>query len=123
MTSSTYYSIAIRGVSPGAVPMSLHYQVEKGELFVSPHCRLCGISAMACIATRQDAEAFRALLLPAFVDRYGPTVTLEVQAWTSSAPTIADVVAGHTAIVRARVADQNSAPNRPPMLVNLAGLR
>jgi hypothetical protein len=78
---------------------------------------------MACVETRQDAEDFRRLLLPVFAERYGPSVNLEVQEWKSSAAATPATVAGHTAIVRARVADRNAAPNRPPMLVNLAGLR
>ena len=73
----TYYTVVPK-MTPGIISSLLH-QDEKSDVFLSPHIRLCGYTAMAHIDSESLAKMFADACIPFLQKRYGIETTLEIQ--------------------------------------------
>lgn len=75
----TYFSISLKVAQPA--PEKMFRQIEKGELFLSPHGLLAGFNKMACLDSRELAKKFLEAYMPKLQKRYGADVVVSVDVW------------------------------------------
>lgn len=80
----------------------------KDGCFVSAHTKLAGWGKAVVLTTRELAEEFRDAIYPVMRQRHGEQVELTVE------PVIGMRHGPDDAIVRARMAEKNYAPNKQP---------
>ncbi len=95
---------------------ALHYQDEKSDVFLSPHVRLCGYTAMAHIDSESLALMFAEACIPFLQKRYGNETRLEVESrWeVSEHNKILKRIHNDSELIRKRLATVNFAPNKAP---------
>lgn len=79
-----YYSIALTLQQPG--PDKVFRQIEKGELYLSPHGLLAGFNKMAMLDSKELAEKFLEAYMPRLQARYGTDIKAEAVAWSGPKP-------------------------------------
>ena len=52
---------------------------EKGDLYISPTMRLCGVQSMACVKTRKLADSFSDYCVSMMMNRYQSRVSIEIR--------------------------------------------
>lgn len=108
-----YFSI-IPSLSVHA-PMSLFYQEEKNELYLSPNVKLCGFGGMAHIETEALAQRFLEACTPRLQKRYGNNTSLEVvNCEASEHKKLLDRIKRDSEIIQKRLETSNFAPNKAP---------
>ncbi|QOX81030.1 hypothetical protein FY034_18815 (plasmid) [Trichlorobacter lovleyi] len=75
----SYYSISLKVTQ--LAPEKMFRQIEKGELFLSPHGLLAGFNKMACLDSRELAKKFLDAYMPKLRKRYGADVVVSVDVW------------------------------------------
>src|SRR5688572_29392179 len=99
----------------GTAPSMVHYQQEKGELFVGPSSKISGFPGAAYINSRALAEEFVSALKTVYERRYGEGVVFSVvESRERFKQKYADKIAEHSLIIRARLDTQNFVPNVKP---------
>ena len=108
----TYYTIVPR-MTPRILSSLLH-QDEKSDVFLSPHVRLCGYTAMAHIDSDSLARAFAEACTPVLQKRYGIETMLMIESrWeVSESDKILKRIRGDSEIIRNRLATGNFSPNK-----------
>jgi hypothetical protein len=93
---------------------SLLHQDEKSDVFLSPHVRLCGYTAMAHIESESLALAFADACTPFLKKRYGIETTLMIGShWeVSETQKIIIRIQEDSEIIRKRLATGNFSPNK-----------
>jgi hypothetical protein len=94
------------------------YQIEKGNICISPNVRLAGDVKEARIESKKLAQQYLERCLPIFKKRYGNNVKLsimECQTNCSSNRTIIRIQ-NDSALIRARLNQNIMASNRKPIL-------
>lgn len=79
-----YYSISIVLHQPG--PEKVFRQIEKGELYLSPHGLLAGFNKMAMLDSKKLAEKFLEAYMARLQARYGADVEAKVVVWSGPKP-------------------------------------
>lgn len=74
-----YHSISLKIKQPA--PEKLFRQIEKGELYLSPHGLLAGFNKMAMLDSNELAERFLEAYMPRLQKRYGTDVVASVDVW------------------------------------------
>jgi ribosomal protein S17E len=116
---TTWYQICvnINELSDG-LTINFSYQLEKGNICISPNVRLAGDVKEARIKSKILAQKYLDKCLPIFQKRYGNNVKLsimECQTNCSSKRTI-NRVQKDSAIIEARLEQNIMAPNQKPIL-------
>lgn len=108
----TYYTIVPR-MTP-RISSSLLHQDEKSDVFISPHVRLCGYTAMAHIESESLARAFAEACTPFLQKRYGIETMLMIESrWEiSENDKILKRIQDDSEIIRKRLANGNFSPNK-----------
>jgi hypothetical protein len=108
----SYFTIVPRMTS--RILSALHYQDDKSDVFLSPHVRLCGYTAMAHIDSESLAQKFAEACIPFLQKRYGKETTLSVESrWeVSENKKIIIRIQEDSEIIRKRLATGNFSPNK-----------
>ena len=94
------------------VPVNLHCQAYKNELYLSANLRLCGDRGMAHVDSAALAEQFRAACMGPLRKRYGADFELAVVRWESSEDRwTREKIACDSALIRRRLATGNFRSN------------
>lgn len=90
------------------------YQLEKDELYVSPHVKLAGDMKEARISSEKLAIEFMRKCIPIFKKRYGKEANLSISRCQSNSKDIRllNRIDNDTKIVKARLLQNNMAPNK-----------
>ena len=89
------------------------YQLEKDELFISPHVKLAGFSKEARISNIKLAKEFLDKCLPIFKRRYGNDTKLDIVKCSSGQNTrLTKRILQDTKIIQSRLKTNNMAPNK-----------
>ncbi|NVZ11684.1 hypothetical protein HW932_20775 [Allochromatium humboldtianum] len=105
---------AIQPDLPGQASITLHYQDEKGEIYLGPHVRLSGLAGMAHIESKELAEQFAEACAPRLQKRYGKETRLNVVEWSATSNNKLDLrIKNDSEIIKKRLATRNLAPNKP----------
>lgn len=108
----TYY--VIRPVLASGAPSPVFVPDARDELYLSPHVRLCGVMAMACLEDEALAQRFAEACAPHLQRRYGAATALEVSSVTGVAEKrTLRRVSRDSAIARRRLESGNFVPNMP----------
>jgi hypothetical protein len=112
MNRISYFAIVPR-MTPRILSALLH-QDEGSDVFLSPHVRLCGYSAMAHIDTESLARTFADACMPFLQKRYGIETVLGVESrWeVSDNNTILKRIQKDSELIRKRLATGNFSPNK-----------
>jgi len=112
MNRISYFTIVPR-MTPRIFSALLH-QEENSDVFLSPHVRLCGYSAMAHIDTESLARMFADACMPFLQKRYGIETELGVESrWeVSESNTILKRIQKDSELIRNRLATGNFSPNK-----------
>jgi hypothetical protein len=112
MQRITYYAI-VPQMTP-RIASSLLHQDEKSDVFLSPHLRLCGYTAMAHIDSESLARAFAEACSPFLRKRYGIETTLMIESrWeVTGSDKILKRIQDDSEIIRKRLATGNFSPNK-----------
>jgi hypothetical protein len=112
MNRITYYTIVPK-MTPRIISSLLH-QDEKSDVFLSPHVRLCGYTAMAHIDSYSLAQAFAEACTPFLQKRYGIETMLMIESrWdVSERDRILKRVHDDSEIIRKRLTMGNFSPNK-----------
>jgi len=94
---------------------SLLHQDEKSDVFLSPHVRLCGYTAMAHIDSESLAQMFAEACTPFLQKRYGLETMLMIESrWEISETNKIEMrIKEDSKIIRQRLASGNFSPNKP----------
>lgn len=97
-----------------ALTFTFFSQLHKNELHISPHVKLAGYAKEAHIATEKLAQEFLDRCLPIFKKRYGKDTYLSINEWSSNGRDkyLLKRIQNDTAIVKARLKQNNMAPNK-----------
>jgi hypothetical protein len=108
----TYYTI-VPQMTPRILSSLLH-QDEKSDVFLSPHVRLCGYTAMAHIDSESLARMFAEACTPFLQKRYGMETMLMIESrWeVSESRMILKRIHDDSEIIRKRLATGNFSPNK-----------
>jgi hypothetical protein len=108
----TYYTI-VPQMTPRILSSLLH-QDEKSDVFLSPHVRLCGYTAMAHIDSESLARTFAEACTPFLQKRYGIETTLGVESrWEiSELNKLLKQIQNDSDLIRKRLATGNFSPNK-----------
>ena len=112
MNRISYFTIVPR-MTPRIFSALLHHE-ENSDVFLSPHVRLCGYSAMAHIDTESRARMFADACIPFLQKRYGIETELGVESrWeVSESNTILKRIQKDSELIRKRLATGNFSPNK-----------
>jgi hypothetical protein len=93
---------------------SLLHQDEKSDVFLSPHVRLCGYTAMAHIDSESLARTFAEACTPFLQKRYGIETMLMIESrWEISVgDKILKRIRDDSEIIRKRLITGNFSPNK-----------
>ena len=93
---------------------SLLHQDEKSDVFLSPHVRLCGYTAMAHIDSESLAQMFAEACTPFLQKRYGIETMLMIESrWeVSESNNILKRIQKDSEIIRTRLATDNFSSNK-----------
>jgi len=114
MQRISYFTIVPQMTS--RILSSLLHQDEKSDVFISPHVRLCGYTAMAHIDSESLARMFAEACTPFLQKRYGIETTLEIEGrWEASGHNkLLKRIQDDSELIRKRLATGNFAPNKAP---------
>ena len=110
-----WYQIRVEGAE--LTPSQIHmyfYQIEKHELYVSPHVKLAGQANVAQISDKEIAQSFLDKCLPIFRKRYGDDTELVLEEWSTGSidKSLSKHLERDTHIVLCRLAQNNFSPNK-----------
>ena len=108
----TYYTI-VPQKTPRILSSLLHLD-EKSDVFLSPHLRLCGYTAMAHIDSESLARIFAEACIPFLQKRYGIETMLRVESrWeVPENNKILKRIQDDSELIRKRLATGNFSPNK-----------
>lgn len=99
---------------PGRASKVLHYQDEKGEIYLGPHVRLAGTEGMAHIESAELAERYAEACAPHLKRRYGNETRLKIVEWSATSNKKLDSrIQNDSEIIKKRLSTANLAPNKP----------
>lgn len=112
MDRISYFTIVPR-MTPRILASLLH-QDEKSDVFLSPHVRLCGYTAMAHIDSESLARIFAEACIPFLQKRYGIETMLRVESrWeVPENNKILKRIQVDSELIRKRLATGNFSPNK-----------
>jgi hypothetical protein len=112
MNRISYFTI-VPQMTPRILSALLH-QDESSDVFLSPHVRLCGYSAMAHIESESLARMFADACIPFLQKRYGIETVLGVESrWeVSENNKILKRIREDSDLIRKRLATGNFSPNK-----------
>jgi len=112
MSRISYFTI-VPQMTPRILSALLH-QDESSDVFLSPHVRLCGYSAMAHIDSESLARMFADACIPFLRKRYGIETVLGVESrWeVSENNKILKRIREDSELIRKRLATGNFSPNK-----------
>lgn len=114
------YQLRVDGLAPRTD--NLAWMVDKSMVYLSPNTKLAEPGKGAQLLDASLADEFAAAALPVLRKRHGDQVAIVVEP-SESVTSAADFArsmarARHdTSIVRARLREQNFAPNRAPLII------
>lgn len=98
--------------------VNFNYQLEKGNIFISPNVRLAGDVKEARIENIHLAQQYLDRCLPIFQKRYGISVKLSIMECQSSCSNKRTLtrINSDSAIIKARLEQDIMTPNKKPTL-------
>ena len=108
----SYFTIVPR-MTPRILSALLH-QDEHSDVFLSPHVRLCGYTAMAHIDSESLARTFAEACTPFLQKRYGIETLLMIESrWdVSGTDKVLKRIREDSELIRKRLATGNFSPNK-----------
>jgi hypothetical protein len=114
-----WYQICVDIGEPSAgLAFNFSYQLEKGNIFISPNVRLAGDVKEARIDSKSLALQYLERCLPIFKKRYGNNVNLQIMECQTSDLNKKTLkrIQNDSALIRARLEQNIMASNRKPIL-------
>jgi hypothetical protein len=114
-----WYQICVHAddLSDG-LTLNFSYQLEKGNICISPNVRLAGDVKEARIESKPLAQKYLDRCLPIFQKRYGNNVELSIMLCQTSCSSNRTLkrIKKDSAIIEARLEQNIMAPNQKPIL-------
>jgi hypothetical protein len=116
------FFLRVEGLEPRPHTGTLAHRVGKGECYLSPSTNIAEQGKAAHLVDLSLAESFAATSLTALRARHGAQVSLTIEdistaPWGRNLPGLIARVRHDTSVVRARLRENNFAPNHPPLVL------
>ena len=114
-----WYQICVdAGELSTGLTINFHYQLEKGNICISPNVRLAGHVKEARIESTSLAQQYLDRCLPIFQKRYGNNVKLSIMECQGSSLDKITVkrIQNDSALIKARLEQNIMASNKKPIL-------